>query len=115
MFEFNKNTNAVLREKLGDTIDVLTFGARDFMDDFVPMRTGALAGNVTLAANGFDRGYVRYNQNYASKCFYAGIPNFRRDKHPLATSFWDRAMMAARKDELVRLAQNNITAIQIKH
>lgn len=59
------------------------------MDKYVPMRTGALAGSVTVKPF-----HVIYTAPYA-KYPYNGRGTLSKDKHPNATSHWDRAYAIA--------------------
>lgn len=65
------------------------------MDKYVPMRTGALAGSVSLKPF-----HVVYNAPYAKYAFYGYGMKFSKDKHPNATSHWDRAYAIAEGDKL---------------
>ena len=60
--------------------------AADGMDKYVPMRTGALAGSVTVSPF-----KVTYNAPYAVYMYNGRSMRLTRDKHPLATPKWDRA------------------------
>lgn len=59
------------------------------MDKYVPMRTGALADSATVTPF-----HVTYNSPYA-KYPYNGRGTLSKDKHPNATSKWDRAYAIA--------------------
>ncbi len=93
-------------------------------DPYVPMQEGTLAQTVDVTPDG-----VTYNQPYARYQYYGevygpNIPiiengiivgwfsppnqkkhptgrsiNYSKEKHPLATSFWDKAMMRDHGDE----------------
>ena len=74
--------------------------AKRLMNDYVPMKTGALCETAqVLVENG--RGVVFYPQNYASFCYYGDRKNFSRDKHEKASAYWDKAMILSHKNELV--------------
>jgi len=81
-------------------VKYLAMEARRLMEPYVPMRTGALCGDADVYMDG-DRGVVHYKRKYAAKWFYAAEFAFGKERHPLATAFWDRAMLAACRDELV--------------
>lgn len=66
----------------------------EMCDEYVPYRTGALAGNATVTAEG-----VEYNQPYASEQYEGGEFRHSTEYHPLATSHWDEAMLRDRGDE----------------
>lgn len=66
-----------------------------YMAPYVPMDGGQLYQNYT--AEPFK---VTYNQPYASRQYHGTHFNFRKDKHPLATAEWDKAMLSVRRDEL---------------
>lgn len=70
------------------------FGAETcykYMFDFVPFDTGALSQTVDIEANK-DFGTVNFKQPYAHYQ-YVGDFNFQKTHHPLATNYWDKAMM----------------------
>ena len=70
-------------------------------DPYVPYRTGALASNIDITAQG-----VTYNQPYAEKNYLGvGIPH-NPQYHPLATALWDEAMMRDRGDEFLLKVQD---------
>jgi hypothetical protein len=73
--------------------------ARKLMNDYVPMKTGALSNTAQIYA-GNSRGVVVYNQPYAKFCYYGEKQKFNRDKHEKASAFWDKAMMSANKGVL---------------
>lgn len=72
--------------------------AADGMDKYVPMRTGQLAHSARPLPF-----KVRYIAPYAIYPFTGYGMTFRKDKHPLATSRWDRAYAAAEGEKLGRL------------
>lgn len=73
--------------------------ARKLMDEYVPMKTGALCETSgVFAENG--RGVVIYNQAYAAFCYYGEKQKFSRDRHEKATAYWDKAMLSANPGEL---------------
>lgn len=61
------------------------------MAPYVPRDTGALMGNTTVDKNG-----ITYNENYAKVNYDGDGRNFSKEKNPLATAHWDKAMMAAK-------------------
>lgn len=65
-------------------------------NDFVPMDTGSLSRNVTITAE-----YVHYKSPYAHKVYVGEHVNFSKEKHRLATAYWDKAAMLSKKDDLV--------------
>lgn len=99
--------------------------AKRLMDPYVPFRMGMLSQNVrTYVESG--EGYVKYNSPYAhyqyegilyvsSRTGSAWAKNgeykvpakpekeleHNKARHPLATSYWDKAMMTARGTDLV--------------
>jgi len=87
------------------------------MDKYVPFDTGALAETVILANGSINRANITthsitYNQEYAS-IVYEGIThgkemNFHKDKHRLATSYWDIHMWTAEQDRIVRQVQKEL-------
>ena len=96
-------------EKAGQskiTDDVKLYAAKDMhrlMTPYVPMDTGMLMQTVDISKRG-----VHYKVPWARRQ-YNGV-NFRhnRDKHPLATAEWAKAMMTAQGDKLLRDIQRFI-------
>ena len=81
--------------------------ARKFMNDYIPMKTGALSNTAQIfAENG--RGVVLYIQPYASFCYYGETRRFNRDKHEKASAYWDKAMTLTHKGELTGGVSNYI-------
>jgi hypothetical protein len=78
------------------------------MDKYVPFDTGALARYHIEGGN-----KIVYNQLYARYQYY-GISkngkhlNYQKDKHPLATSYWDKHMWTAENQDVVKEVQNYI-------
>lgn len=66
-----------------------------YCDPFVPMDTGMLAQDVTITADG-----VTYNRDYAKKVHDDMTLNISHQMHPLATQKWERAMAAAKGQQL---------------
>lgn len=60
------------------------------MDKFVPMRTGALAAYAQPSSF-----RVTYSTPYAIYAYKGRNMTYSTDKHPNATSYWDRAYIAA--------------------
>lgn len=84
-----------------------TATCRRYMDKYVPMDTGILAGNVTLTANSitYEQPYAHYQYMGISK---SGKPlNYSPDKHPLAGSQWDKRMWTAEGQQVVQEVQNH--------
>lgn len=102
--------------------------AKRLMDPYVPACNLVLAKKVRVyVENG--KGVVHYQSPYAryqyeGKVMVSKRPgikasakkvkqpektlNYAKFRHPLATSHWDEAMMAARKDDLVQAMQNYV-------
>lgn len=82
-----------------------------YMDKYVPMRDGNLADYYIEGNN------VVYDQPYA-KYQYRGMredgthaineANRDRSKHPLATSYWDKVMVSAEFDDVVKKVQDKL-------
>lgn len=64
--------------------------AQKGMDKYVPMRTGALAQSASVSPF-----KIRYNMKYATYPYHGRNMTFTKDKHPNATSYWDRAYAIA--------------------
>lgn len=67
-----------------------------YMYDYVPMRDGFLSANVQISDE-----CVHFLSPYAARMYTGERYNFRKDRHPLATAYWDRAALSARKDRLI--------------
>lgn len=65
------------------------------MDQYVPMRTGALSKSVTTQP--FE---IKYGISYAKYPYNGRHMRFSKDKHPSATSHWDRAYAIAHGQQL---------------
>lgn len=73
------------------------------MAPYVPRDTGALMGNTTV-----DKSGITYNENYAKVNYNGDGRNFSREKNPLATAHWDKAMMAAKSGTISKEAERII-------
>ena len=75
------------------------------MDKYVPFDEGNLAdyridGNLII----YEQPYARYQYYGLSK---NGNPlNYQTDKHPLATSYWDKKMVTADLPDIVKRIQD---------
>lgn len=135
-FTWHKPLDTITREKL-KMPNVLTFMANEakrLMDPYVPARNMVLAQNVRIYTEGNpasgERGIVHYQSPYAHYQ-YAGILyvssktgaawsrgeykvptgkklNYSKFRHPLATSNWDKAMLTANRESLVKAVQGFI-------
>lgn len=84
--------------KIASNDKVGTFIASEcvrLMSPYVPMDTGMLYQQVVV-----EPFKVTYTQPYAKKIYFGTGFNFSTEKHPLATSHWDKAMFSAKKNEL---------------
>lgn len=80
--------------------DVLHFAAQEAargMSPYVPFRNGILDASAVAAP-----GYVEYRCHYAVYNYYGTDRRFRKDSHPDATAYWDRAYAEAHGKELAR-------------
>ena len=82
---------------------IFTHSCRLHCDEFTPYDTGALADNVSETPSSFT-----YEVPYASYQYYGErqdgshkIVHRTLDKHPLATSYWDKHMVTAKGNEVV--------------
>ena len=90
------------------TDDVKLFAVNDMfrlMSPYVPMESGTLFETVDRSTKGvlYKSIYARYQYNGVNFHF-----NHDPNKHPLATAKWDKAMLAAHGDKLMRDIQNYI-------
>lgn len=102
---WNKPLNEIAKKATGgDKTALFTATALErLMNPFVPYADGTLADTaVTFVRNGV--GYVHYVQSYAHKEYTASHVH-RTERHPLASSFWDRAAMQVHKKSFVNEVQ----------
>lgn len=99
-----ENTPDEIKKALGITPDLNLFAANSAyqkMNPYVPMETGTLSQTVNIYKEG-KYAFIEYMVPYANANYYGEKRNFSKEQHPLATSFWDKAMMHSKKDELVQ-------------
>lgn len=140
-FRWNKPFGKIAGEATGGKEGLLFLAntAKRFMDPYVPARNMILSQNVRVyVENG--KGVVHYLSPYAhyqyegilyvdpktgkgaftngegkfwSRPRVSKIPTEKKLEysHPLATSHWDKAMMAARKGDLVRSYENFLKGV----
>lgn len=68
----------------------------EMCDEYVPYRTGKLANNVSITSGG-----VTYKQPYAESQYEGTNIDHSAQYHPLATAFWDEAMLRDHGDEFI--------------
>ena len=75
------------------------------MDKYVPMRDGNLADyHLENDAVVYEQLYAKYQYNGISK---SGKPlNYSKDKHPLATHHWDKKMVSAEMQDVIKEVQD---------
>ena len=130
-FERNDSSDQIAKKKLGGQPGMLSLAttAARFMDPYVPADNLVLAQNVDITADE-GAGYITYNSPYAHYQYEGELygPNYpitdggevvgffspphktptgkrleySTFRHPLATDHWDKAMMTARKEDLVK-------------
>lgn len=71
------------------------------MDPYVPFLEGPLSQTVEITPKS-----VKYTQPYAHYQYTGEDFNFTRDYHPLASAYWDKAMMAARGEEFTQMVKD---------
>lgn len=102
-FKWNKSEPKLIND-LGINQKLNLFMANTamrLMNPFVPMDTGALSQTVEVTAT--DKvGKIHYQVPYAHYQYTGVSFNFSKEKHPLATHHWDKAMMLAKKNELIK-------------
>ena len=111
--KWNKPAAQIAKEKTGGSEGLLFLAneAKRLMDPYVPADSMVLAQNVSIRVEG-ETGVVEYQSPYAH---YYSPPHksstgkklkYSHFRHPQATSEWDKAMMRARKGDLVRALEN---------
>lgn len=76
---------------------------KHYCNDYVPFLSGDLAGTARASEDG-----VFYTMPYAAYQYTGSNFNFTKDYHPLATAYWDKAMMATKGDSLLKDVENAI-------
>lgn len=102
-FKWNKSEGKIIND-LGINQKLNLFMAQEcmrLMTPFVPMDTGALSQTVETKADN-KRGIVHYLVPYAHRQYTGESFNFSKEKHPLATHHWDKAMLIAKKTQLIK-------------
>lgn len=66
-----------------------------YCSPYVPMDTGMLDQTVDITPK-----YVHYKVPYANRVHEGENMNFSKDKHPLATSHWEKAAMTVKGQQL---------------
>lgn len=128
-FIWNRQPAAIAADYAGDEAQLfLANEAKKLMEPYVPAMNLVLTRNVRVyVENG--KGIVHYQSPYAryqheGKVMVSKRPgvkgsakkvlqpekslDYTKFRHPLATSHWDKAMMAARRDDLVKAMQNYV-------
>lgn len=102
-FKWNKSESKIIND-VGINQKFNLFMAQEcmrLMNPFVPMDTGALSQTVETKADS-KRGIVHYTVPYAHRQYNGTSFNFSKEKHPLATHHWDKAMLTAKKTQLIK-------------
>ena len=105
----NKPVSEIIKDS-GININTALYAAgeaKKLMDEFVPMKTGALCNTAIIFAEN-NTGTVTYVQPYASFCYYGEKKKFNRDKHEKASAYWDKAMASANRGVLTGRVNNYI-------
>ena len=100
-FQWNKS-KAQINSDLGFGKKVNLFTAETcarYMNPFVPMESGILSEKFDTYADE-ESEYVEYNQLYAHYQYTGTNFNYSKEQHPLATSYWDKAMWLAKKGQV---------------
>lgn len=107
-FNWDDSPSNIARRKIGGKQGMLFLAssAARLMDKYVPADTLMLAHNIHISADE-DCGHVTYNSPYAHYQYVGETDsgkkfNYSKFQHPLATDHWDKAMLVANRDELVR-------------
>lgn len=102
-FEWKKKLNARNIEATYINDQVKTFAHLELWRiccPYVPRDTGTLMQYVEITPE-----YLRYAVPYAERLYYGTKMNFRTDKNPLATAYWDKAAMKTQREKLVRAVE----------
>lgn len=71
------------------------------MNEYVPMFTGILASSATVEPFA-----VTYNTSYARYVYYGDRMKISHERHPLASTHWDKPYLAAHLEDLCRAGSN---------
>ena len=111
-FQWLRPVKSIINEKVLHNDKTLLFMASTWnrlYDPFVPMDTGLLAHDAVDTYVEGNAGIIHHKAPYAAAVYHAKGRNFNKEKHPLATSYWDEAAKkAGKKDELIRDVQEFI-------
>ncbi len=100
-----KIDSSKLAKSIETDSNMLTYSAETFaelVDPYVPYRTGRLSKDVTIHA-----GSITYNAPYARKVYQSNM-NFRKDKHPLASSAWDKVALPQIRQQWEKSVQDYV-------
>ena len=96
--KWNKPIDQLIRQDIlgKDTMTFIAIEAEKIMEPYVPYDTGKLANYSLKIIVGDTWAEIHYNAPYAAEVYYnkRGVV-FKKVKHPLATSHWDKHSMAA--------------------
>lgn len=91
-----ENEAKTIRRIFGDGVKVYAnTRLHAYCSPYVPMDTDMLDQTVYITKD-----YVHYKVPYAHRAYEGDGLNFSQDKHPLATSHWDRDMKVAKGQQL---------------
>lgn len=98
------NQQKTIQRILGDGVKVYAnTRLHAYCSPYVPMDTGYLDQTVDITKD-----YVHYKAPYAHKMWDGDGLNFSKDKHPLATSHWERAMAVSKGKQLAKDIEDHI-------
>lgn len=98
------NQQKTIQRIIGDGVKVYAnTRLHAYCSPYVPMDTGYLDQTVDITKD-----YVHYKAPYAHKMWDGEGLNFSKDKHPLATSHWEKAMAASKGQQLAKDIENYI-------
>ncbi|HPF55368.1 MAG TPA: minor capsid protein [Clostridiales bacterium] len=70
---------------------------------YIPFDTGTLARSVRISPK-----TIEHFAPYANSVYNGKFRNFRKDKHPLASAFWDAAAIPSQRDKLIGSMQEYV-------
>ena len=76
----------------------------EVIDPYVPYDTGNLSNSATFVHT-LEGTSIVYEAPYASKVYHGVDIAFHKDKHPLATAYWDKVAMQNERTRLAREAE----------
>jgi hypothetical protein len=98
-FKWNRPVNQIIEDATGGekTLRFIASTWHRLYDPFVPMDTGTLAHDAVDYSIEGDTAIIHHKAPYAHRQYTGEGFNFSKERHPLATAYWDEAAKQAGK------------------